>query len=231
MTRLLRPLSVIAALAVAGSVLGHPAQWIAPSAHAKKEKGPGVVPEMFVTAAPIASGELRRFLVNPHGEIDMLLLRDGTIVKFPPHMNAALLAAVKPGDTVSVRGFREPGEAIKAFVIVNEATRQQIVDQSPVPDIGKLPKHLRFAALSRLQVTGVVERALRGKKGEVNGVLLTDGTVVRFPPHAAFDFAAALQPGQALAAEGLGTENAHGKGLEATSMGPTLQTQRPIYGR
>jgi hypothetical protein len=94
-----------------------------------------------------------------------------------------------------------------------------------------MPKHLRFATLSRLQISGAVERALRGPKGEVNGVLLTDGTVVRFPPHAAFDFAAVLQPGQAFAAEGLGTDNAYGKGLEATAMGPALQALRPIYGQ
>ena len=120
---------------------------------------------------------------------------------------------------------------MKAFVITNEASRQQVVEHPPAPDIAKMPKHLRFATLSQLKITGKVERALRGKNGEVNGVLLEDGTVVRFPPYAAFDFATLLQPGQTLAAEGLGSENIFGRGLEATALGPTPDALRPIYGR
>ncbi len=226
-----RPLAIAAALAVAVSVLHPQAGWLAPPAHAKKDKGPGFPPEAFMSATPIASAPLRRFLVNPHGEVDALLLADGTIAKFPPHMSSDLVAAAKPGDVISIRGFREPGGTVKAFVIVNEVSKQQVVERPRAPDIVKIPKHLRFAALTRLQVTGTVERALRGKNGEVNGALFADGTVVRFPPHAAFDFAALLQPGQTLAAEGLGTENTYGKGLEATAMGPSLTALRPIYGR
>jgi hypothetical protein len=230
MTSITRPLAAAAAVAVTVSFLHPLPGWIAAPAYAQKDKGPPVAPDAFAGAAPVAVGRLQRFLVNPHGEVDALLLADGTIVKFPPHMSDELVAAVRPGDAVSARGFREPGGAVKAFVIINDASRQEVVERPPEPD-AKMPKHLRFATLSRLQIAGPVERALRGPKGEVNGVLLTDGTVVRFPPHAAFDFAAVLQPGQAFAAEGLGTENAYGKGLEATAMGPTLQALRPIYGQ
>jgi hypothetical protein len=231
MTSITRPLAIVAAVALTASFLHPLPGWVATPAYAQKDRGPPFAPEAFAGASPVAAGQLRRFLVNPHGEVDALLLADGSIVNFPPHMSDELVAAVRPGDAVSARGFREPGGAVKAFVIVNEASHQEVVERPPAPDAGKMPKHLRFAGLSRLQVTGAIERALRGPKGEVNGVLLTDGTVVRFPPHAAFDFAAVLQPGQAFAAEGLGTENAYGKGLEATAMGPTLQALRPIYGQ
>ena len=231
MNRLVRPLAITAALAVASSILHPPFGWLTPPAYAKKDRGPGFVAEAFANSAPVVAGQLRRFLVNPHGEVDMLLLADGTLIKFPPHMTRDLVAAVKPGDAISVRGFREPGGAVKAFVIVNETSRQQVIERPPAPELVKMPKHLRFASLARLQVTGTVERALRGKNGEVNGALLADGTVVRFPPHASFDFASLLQPGQTLAAEGLGTENSNGKGLEATTMGPNPTTLRPIYGQ
>jgi len=146
-------------------------------------------------------------------------------------MGQDLTAAVKATDMVSVRGFREASDIVKAFVITNEASKQQVVEHPPAPDIAKMPKHLRFATLSRLKITGKIERPMRGKKGDVNGVLLEDGTVVRFPQHAAFDFATLLQPGQTLGAEGLGSENAFGRGLEATALGPTPDTLRPIYGR
>jgi hypothetical protein len=83
---------------------------------AKKEKG-GEEPfstEAMQRAPPIATGAIRRFLINPHGEVDGFLLADGTLVKFPPHMAGELTAAVKIGDTVSVRGIRELRTAVKA---------------------------------------------------------------------------------------------------------------------
>jgi hypothetical protein len=231
MTGTLRALAIAATLAAGASAsLASGGVLVAP-AHAKKDRGPGFAPEMFLNAAPVATGSVRRFLVNPHGEVDALQLNDGTLVKFPPHMGQELTAAVKAADTVSVRGYREASDIVKAFIITNEVSKQQVVERPPAPDIAKMPKHLRFATLSRLKITGKVERPMRGKKGEVNGVLLEDGTVVRFPPHAAFDFAPLLQPGQTLAAEGLGSETPLGRGLEATALGPTLDALRPIYGQ
>jgi len=226
-----RALALFATVALVPTALHLPSASMTTPAHAKKEKGPGVAAETFINAAPLATGIVRRFLVNPHGEVDALLLTDGTVAKFPPHMGAELTGAVKANDTVSVRGYREPGGGVKAYVITNEGSKQQVVERPPVPELAKMPKHLRFATLSRLKVAGKVERPMRGKKGEVNGVLLEDGTVVRFPPHAAFDFAVLLQPGQSLAAEGLGTENQFGRGLEATAIGPTPDALKPIYGK
>ena len=231
MPTVMQALAGATALAVVATVLHAPAGWLAAPAHAKKHKGPGFAAETFLNAAPVATGAVRRFLINPHGEVDALLLADGTVVKFPPHMGQELTTAVKVNDTVSVRGYREAGDTVKAFVITNEASKQQVVERPPVPNIAKMPKHLRFATLSRLKVTGKVDRQMRAKKGEVNGVLLEDGTVVRFPPHAAFDFAALLQPGQTIAVEGLGSENAYGRALEATAIGPTLDAVKPIYGQ
>jgi hypothetical protein len=231
MNSLKYPLAIATVLALPVVILKPPAGGIAPPAYAQKGKGPGYAPEAFVNAAPIATGLLRRFLVNPQGEVDGLMLVGGDIIKFPPHMSENLVAAVRPGDSISVRGFREPGGDIKAIVIVNEASRQQVIEQPPAPGITRMPKHLRFGSLARLQVTGAVERALRGRSGEVNGALLADGTTIRFPPPAAFDLAALLQPGQTLAAEGLGTENVYGKGVEATAMGESLTALRPIYRR
>jgi hypothetical protein len=227
----LRGLSIASAIALGITLWQAPRGWVAAPAYAKKDKGPDFAVETFINAAPVATGTVRRFLINPHGEVDALLLADGTLVKFPPHVGAELIAAVKVNDGISVRGYREPGAGVKAFIITNDASRQQVIEHPPAPDIAKMPKHLRFAALSRLSVTGKVEQTLRGRNGEVNGVLLEDGTVVRFPPHIAFDFAALLQPGQVIAAEGLGTKNAYGRGVEAMALGPTPDVLRPIYGR
>jgi hypothetical protein len=92
-----------------------------------------------------------------------------------------------------------------------------------------MPKHLRYATLTRLTAVGRIERALLGKRGEVKGVLLNDGTVVRFPRHAAYQFGALLRAGQSIAVEGLGTENQYGRGLEATAIGAGVGALEPIY--
>jgi hypothetical protein len=60
---------------------------------------------------------------------------------------------------------------------------------------------------------------LHGPRGEVNGALLDDGTVLRLPPPEAYRFAALLQPGQLLVAEGIGTTNAIGRVLDVQQLG------------
>jgi hypothetical protein len=44
--------------------------------------------------------------MNPHGEVDGLLLNDGTQINFPPHMTDELVGAVKPGQQVGIQGDR-----------------------------------------------------------------------------------------------------------------------------
>jgi hypothetical protein len=62
---------------------------------------------------------------------------------------------------------------------------------------------------------------LHGPRGDVNGALLEDGTVLRLPPPEADRFADLLQPGVALVAEGDGLANTLGKVLEVRQLGPS----------
>lgn len=197
----------------------------------QKDRLPPYTAESLLNAAPVATGIVKLFVINPNGEVDGLLLEDGTLAKFPPHMASELTAAVKPGDTISMRGFREYGGTVKALVITNEATKRAVIEHPPIPGMAKMPKHLRFAMLARLQAAGKVERTMYGKRGEINGVMLDDGTVVRFPPNVAYQFGAQLQPGQTIAVEGLGTQNEYGRALEGTAIGVSAQTLQPIYDR
>jgi hypothetical protein len=63
--------------------------------------------------------------------------------------------------------------------------------------------------------------ALHGPRGEVNGALLEDGTVLRLPPAEAERFATLLQPGRTVVAEGSEFANALGKIFEASQLGPS----------
>lgn len=69
---------------------------------------------------------------------------------------------------------------------------------------------------------------LTGPRGEVNGVILSDGSIVRFPPES---LRLSVQTGAPFAASGLGTRNAFGTALEALALGPTLTTLQPLYDR
>ena len=52
---------------------------------------------------PEISGTFERFLLNPHGDADGMILSDGTEVHFPPHMSAELCAAIRPGEKPEIR--------------------------------------------------------------------------------------------------------------------------------
>ena len=60
----------------------------------------------FRQANSAAEGTVRQYLMNPHGEVDGLLLNDGTQINFPPHMADELVGAVKPGQQVGIQGDR-----------------------------------------------------------------------------------------------------------------------------
>lgn len=190
---------------------------------------PGVAPPPTYgdAAAPVATGRITQFLINPNGDVDGLLLGDGTQVNFPPHLSAALIQVARIGDTVSVQGFRGYGAgAVHAGVITNTATRQSMVDQPPSPDRPPPPP----AALTALNANGRVVRLLYTDRGDMNGAILEDGMIVRFPPPFGAQLQSVLQPNVQLTATGYGTQNAYGRALEATSLSINGQAPITVYG-
>src|SRR5262249_37215196 len=101
-----------------------------PLAHAHKAERPrgAEATSFFLTTAPIATGVVTRFLVNPFGEVDGLLLDTGALVTFPPHMEPELTAAIKPGEPVAVRGQVTGAAQLKAVVLTNTRTDQQVME-------------------------------------------------------------------------------------------------------
>ena len=94
--------------------------------------GPVGAPYVTTPANPSITGAVKQYLLTPVGDVEGVELQDGTDVRFPPHMGAALAAIVRPGDRVSVMGFVAPqtpyGRAVKALTITNLATNQSVVD-------------------------------------------------------------------------------------------------------
>jgi hypothetical protein len=172
-------------------------------------------PQMATRGGTGLQGTVARLLPTPQGEVDGLLLEDGKIVRFPPHMSAALLGVVGQGDAVVIDGMAGPaGGEMRAWRITNRSTGRSVTEAPP-----PFPPEPRAWSGRDMRVTGVVGRILTGGRGETNGVILDDGTVVRFPPHVAEAFANILVPGTRLVAQGYGSSGPAGTALEAVALG------------
>ena len=211
----------------AGATLTPPA----PAADRVAPRGPRARAEGDVAATPVVSGRIQRWLVNPNGEVDGLLLADGTQVGFPPHLSAGAQGALKVGDSVEVSGWRAPGvPVVRAASLKATASGRVVANQPPAAGAVREPRAPRDpGALTAMNASGRVARILYTGRGDANGVLLDNGTIVRFPPHVGTAYAAALQPGSVLEARGWGTRGANGNALEATALGSSTDTMRELF--
>lgn len=185
--------------------------------------------QTYMNAPPAAQAKVVRLLINPFGEVDGLLLDSATIVTFPPHMGEQLAAAIKAGDPVIVKGYQEAPTQIKGYVITNASTNQSVMTLPKPPAPIKMPPHLRGAGLKEMSAQGEVRQVHFGGRGEINGVILADGSIVRFPHEASYRFGSLFQIGQRIAATGYGTQNQFGRALEATALGAEGQTPQSLY--
>ncbi|GJD48917.1 hypothetical protein OPKNFCMD_1643 [Methylobacterium crusticola] len=160
---------------------------------------------------PETRGVVKLYTLTPRGDVDGLILTDGTEVNLPPHLTAQVVFAVRPGDAVTVRGVRARAvPLVDGIGLRNEATGAAVVDEGPPNREG------RDATLS-----GRVAMVLHGRRGEVNGVLLEDGTALRMPPHEAARRADLLRAGQSVSARGDRLATALGTVVEVRALGAT----------
>ena len=172
---------------------------------------------------PETRGTVERFTLTPIGELDGVILADGTEVHLPPHLTAQLASAVRLGDTVTVQGYWSAYvPLIVAASITDAATGQTVVDSGPPPPGSRPPPPppgMPAAGAQQVTAQGKVQRQLYGP--DINGALLDDGTIVRIGPREAYPIASWLNPGQPLAAQGWGLTTPYGKVVDAQAVGPT----------
>lgn len=173
---------------------------------------------------PQTKGIVKQFTLSPRGEIDGLLLADGTEVKLPPHLSTQTAFALRPGDAVTVRGLKARAlPLVDAVSVANDATGTVVLDQGGPED--------RSAASE--VITSKIVAVLHGKRGEINGAVLDNGAQLRLPPHEAERFADLLKPDQTISVRGESTQNALGTVIETTALGATpdrlaqLDARRP----
>ncbi|BEU28179.1 hypothetical protein [Paraburkholderia sp. 22B1P] len=190
----------------------------------------GPAPTADTGTPSVARGTVSRFLVNPDGDVDGFLTSNGLLVHFPPHLGTQLTSMIRRGDAVQVSGWRHDGGTFTAQRIVDTSNGQQLLDQPALPGTQRLPRQLRGAVLSPLVAQGQVAHVTTAPQGEPDGVILTDGIVIKLTPPVAQQFPTLLQAGANVSAQGYGTRNQYGSALQATAFGtPGSLTQ--LYDR
>lgn len=163
---------------------------------------------------PETRGRVTLFLLNPHGEIDGLILDGRRQVHIPPHLGRKLARLVANGDRIRVRGVKPRGADMIAAVQLTASDGREIVDEGPDHDAPKPPA----APHKPMEASGEVTLSLYGPKGELRGALLADGTSLRMPPHAAAELADYLSPGVHVHAWGDGVATRYGKTIDVTDI-------------
>jgi hypothetical protein len=216
---------VIARLSSALLFLIALADLTSPDARAQEPGGPRPSSASFQTT--VVQGNVSQYLVNPDGYVDGLLLSNNTIIRFPPHLGQVLTQTVSLQDVVRVEGFFESPGILHASSIIDLQSQRSVVD---TPPSAQYPRPPRPGSVARqaLRVSGTIRMLTHGKRGEVNGVVLSDGTVIHFPPPVGTRFAALLREGNTLAATGNGTSDQYGRSLEATAIGPSMSQLETI---
>ena len=172
-------------------------------------------------------GTVERFIFNPKGVADGLIFADGTEVHFPPHMASQVLASVKLGDKIVVRGVKPRGAAMLAAVALEPANGRRIVDDGPEEHDDHNDSPLKHH--KEMTVTGKITQLLHGPKGEVRGVLLDDGSSGRFPPHVAEELRDALRVGRRVVVTGDGYSGALGTVVDAAAIGSSADDMTDIH--
>jgi hypothetical protein len=157
-----------------------PANQLAPAA--------GQTPLYDPQQLPAQRGQIQQFTLTPRGDIDGLILTDGTEVKTPPHLSTQIAYAIKPGDTVTIHGLHAAAlPLVQAVSITDDATGRMVIDNGPTgpgrrPPAPPPPIATATGAGEPLpgltEVQSRVRMALHGPQGDVNGALLDDGTIV-----------------------------------------------------
>jgi hypothetical protein len=194
---------------------------------------PAGLPPSRIPAAPaslpatVVQGAVAQYLLNADGIVDGLLLESNVMVRFPPHLGPVLAATVSPHDVVRVEGTFEAPETLHASSIVDLQHQRAVLEAPPSPE-HRPPPRPGSANRQPLSAQGTIRVLTHAGHGEIDGAVLSEGTVIHFPPHAAPRFATLLHEGNPLAVRGYGTANEYGRSLEAAAMGPSPGELQPI---
>lgn len=153
-------------------------------------------------------GTVKSLTTAPKGEIDGAVLEDGTVLHWPPHLEDRFADVAKKGSRVRVVGWNEvdpEGERrLEVKSLTNTDTRATAENDGPGPrgKKGKAPPPPPKRRGPAKTIEGTIERFTTAPKGETDGAVLDDGTVLHWPPHLGDNFAGIVAKGDRVKAAG-----------------------------
>ncbi|QDU27483.1 hypothetical protein ETAA8_25710 [Anatilimnocola aggregata] len=185
------------------------------------------------------SGKVAKLLRNDRDDVDGLKLENGRDVHFPPHIGREVERAVKPGTTVIVVGkleTRPKGEKVFAALRI-EAAGQTIKVTRPEPPAPKDGPKANKQAEEKMSVTGKIEKVVKNPHGDVDGLLLSDKTEVKFPPHQGAELAKLIAVGDEVNISGRKHQTPKGEThlqadkITAVASGKVIEREEPAPHR
>jgi hypothetical protein len=159
-----------------------------------------------------------RPLVNPQGDVDGLLMRDGVLVRLPP--GALASNTVAAGDSLDVQGDQSgagPMQLVERATVSRGGTVLTSVEAPPPPPPGRGRGPAADAALQPMSASGAIHAVLYDREGIEDGLVLDDGTTARVPPRAGL-VRLNLKVGDRVTIQGRGTATGAGRGLRAETI-------------
>jgi hypothetical protein len=153
------------------------------------------VERLRVELTPVShEGEVARVLLNPHGDVDGLLLKDSTFIRIRPTVS-------NPQLTAGAR-VRAEGDGTASFVRADKLTLTAtgaVLDPATPPPGRPAPR-----ALKTLEDSSTVLQLVNNPEGEIEILVLQDGSLVTLPPKLRDEAEDAIKVGTKLTVSGEG---------------------------
>lgn len=164
------------------------------------------VERLRVDLTPVShEGEVARVLLNPHGDVDGLLLKDSTFIRIRPTVSNPQLVA---GSRV-----RAEGDGTASFVRADKLTLTAtgaVLDPATPPPGRPAPR-----ALKTIEDSSSVLELVNNPEGEIEILVLQDGSLVTLPPKLRDEAGDAIKVGTKLTVSGEGGTYGAVKALRA----------------
>ncbi|GAB4022336.1 hypothetical protein GCM10028773_34680 [Spirosoma koreense] len=153
-----------------------------------------------MVALTTLSGTVQQFTANDESVLDGLTLNTGSktvAVQFAPHLGQAIQTTGKAGSQVTVTGLADvTPEGTTVFRLVSLSNGRTVVTDTPpaAPAVRSAP--------TSITVKGKVIDYSLDRQGQVNGLRLSDQTLVRVPPHVAAQLMTIAPKGTAISVDG-----------------------------
>ncbi len=175
-----------------------------------------------------AEGTVERFILDPRGEVEGLLLSDGTYMYITSRAAEQVVRLFKPGDNVQVYGrLRRDERQVQPDVLKNLTSSETFT----VPLRLDLPMQKQEFQLSvtEMSATGTIRLFFyHPLQRVIQGMLLSDNTQIRLPPDASQELRTSLHIGEAVTVKGNGTSNQFGRAIEAVAIGRNSRSLVPL---